>query len=715
MVRSVACATVCALSLCLPSFAFADSIAVTSGSGFLYWDGSLTSITMSSADSQFVTEVHAGSDSGFSGGSTVDLSTTISVTNAGNHPLGQTYHGQQYQAWVSGSLSIVARPFVAPHAPPSADGTFTSFTTTFTMSGTITAWPTSDRSGTPLFSTAVTGGGTIISGGYRIIGDSYLQRSGELLAFSSPSSPPCSSWTSTDVGAVGFGGSALTCAPTIDVFGSGADIWGNADAFQFTSQPAPGDADFSAQLLSPVHNTASAATSPFAKAGLMIRQSVDPGSPQVILNVRPGGGIEFMTRSTSGGPTTFVAGGSTSFPVWLRLVRRGGTVTGYTSGDGVSWTAVGNASAPTGDARVGFAVTSHDNSARDQAAFAHVGLWRLPNGWSQQDVGAVGRAGNGTVTDDVFTVTGAGSDIWGSADAFDAVTQAVGANATIVARVVDETNTHMFAKAGISIGSLAPGAARVVLDVRPDGNIEFMARLADGSAMSFLAGASTTLPVWLRLERASAQFTGSMSSDGAAWTTIGTVNVAMPATVRGGLVVNSHDPSALSTATFDHVSVTAAVSSTPPTGAPQPGTNILRDPGFELDTPPAFATPGWVSDAARQTPAQSESVEPRSGARNGACRTTSSLDCGLYQDIAAPVDGTYTYAVYANASRGGAWVGVNVNGAGVQSAPVAQGAAGAYAVYSMSFTAKAGDVIRVWLYSPAVPGSAVIDDARLSY
>jgi hypothetical protein len=44
------------------------------------------------------------------------------------------------------------------------------------------------------------------------------------------------------------------------------------------------------------------------------------------------------------------------------------------------------------------------------------------------------------------------------------------------------------------------------------------------------------------------------------------------------------------------------------------------------------------------------------------------------------------------------------------------GAAGAYdAPYSLVFTAKAGDVIRVWLYSPHVPGAAVIDDARLTY
>ena len=61
-------------------------------------------------------------------------------------------------------------------------------------------------------------------------------------------------------------------------------------------------------------------------------------------------------------------------------------------------------------------------------------------------------------------------------------------------------------------------------------------------------------------------------------------------------------------------------------------------------------------------------------------------------------------------------IGVNLNGATVRSAPVDVRETGAYgAAYSLSFAARAGDSIRVWLYSPSTPGSAVIDDTRLSY
>src|SRR4029077_12950692 len=92
-------------------------------------------------------------------------------------------------------------------------------------------------------------------------------------------------------------------------------------------------------------------TDPFAKAGLMIRQSLDPGSPEAIIDVKPDGGVEFMTRASQGGATTFVAGGSV--PVFrgvngsievnatLLLTRSGDTVSAsYCAGN--TCTSLGN-------------------------------------------------------------------------------------------------------------------------------------------------------------------------------------------------------------------------------------------------------------------------------------------------------------------------------------------------------------------------------------
>jgi hypothetical protein len=139
------------------------------------------------------------------------------------------------------------------------------------------------------------------------------------------------------------------------------------------------------------------------------------------------------------------------------------------------------------------------------------------------------------------------------------------------------------------------------------------------------------------------------------------------------------------------------------------------DGDFEGYAPPALGPPGWISDEGfRQSPAKSETHQPRSGAQNGACWTPVYLDCGIYQEVVAPATGTYTYTVYASADRAGGLVGANVNGLLAASRDVTAAPFGDYSRYTMTFTAAAGEVIRVWMYSPAWPGYVVIDDASLT-
>ena len=69
---------------------------------------------------------------------------------------------------------------------------------------------------------------------------------------------------------------------------------------------------------------------------------------------------------------------------------------------------------------------------------------------------------------------------------------------------------------------------------------------------------------------------------------------------------------------------------------------------------------------------------------------------------------------YATADRDGGLVGANVNGTLAISSPVeARGFRNYGAPYAMTFQATAGDTIRVWMYSPAMPGYVVIDDVSL--
>ena len=85
-------------------------------------------------------------------------------------------------------------------------------------------------------------------------------------------------WSSADVGPAATPGNAQQLANTFLVDGAGADIWGTADAFRFVFRPVIDDAQISARVVSQT------ATHRFAKAGVMLRASVDPGSFAAILD-----------------------------------------------------------------------------------------------------------------------------------------------------------------------------------------------------------------------------------------------------------------------------------------------------------------------------------------------------------------------------------------------------------------------------------------------
>src|SRR5262249_6739600 len=139
-----------------------------------------------------------------------------------------------------------------------------------------------------------------------------------------------SPWATQDVGPVGTPGSANFSNGVFTLQGAGADIWGDTDAFRFVYQAMSGDGEIVARV------TGMQNTDTFAKAGLMLRQGLTASSAHVILDIRPGGNVEFMTRSTSGGQTNYLGGTTRSFPAWLKLTRSGSTVTAATSADGSS-------------------------------------------------------------------------------------------------------------------------------------------------------------------------------------------------------------------------------------------------------------------------------------------------------------------------------------------------------------------------------------------
>jgi tripartite motif-containing protein 71 len=163
-------------------------------------------------------------------------------------------------------------------------------------------------------------------------------------------------WLTQDIGSVGLPGSAGFLNGVFTLKGSGADIWGTADAFRFVYKVMTGDGQIIARV-SALQNT-----NPYAKGGVMIRQSLAANSMHAMMDLRPTGGAEFSRRTSTGGTTAATTKTGIAAPYWVRLVRSGSTFTGSVSSDGANWVQVGSSTINmTGSVYVGLIVNSHNN------------------------------------------------------------------------------------------------------------------------------------------------------------------------------------------------------------------------------------------------------------------------------------------------------------------------------------------------------------------
>jgi uncharacterized repeat protein (TIGR03806 family) len=178
-----------------------------------------------------------------------------------------------------------------------------------------------------------------------------------------------SPWLHTDIGAVGSPGDANYVGGTLTASASGDDIWGNADAFHYVYQSLTGDGELIARA-----NTL-ANTDAWAKAGVMVRETLDAASRHAIIAVTPGNGTAFQRRASTGGGSDHTAGPAAAAPYWVRLVRAGSTLTGYVSPNGTTWTKVDALTfAPVLPAQVfiGLALTAHNNGTVNTATLDNV-------------------------------------------------------------------------------------------------------------------------------------------------------------------------------------------------------------------------------------------------------------------------------------------------------------------------------------------------------
>jgi hypothetical protein len=201
-------------------------------------------------------------------------------------------------------------------------------------------------------------------------------------------------WTEQDVAElslwfIGFppyvGGFTEEPAGTYTMTASGTDIWDASDQFHFAYKEVSGDATIQVQVLSVSH------TDDWAKAGVMIRDSLDPNSAHAMMAITPANGVWYGSRMAAGQSSTSIKDPNVSAPQWVKLERSsGGLVRAYYSADGSTWTQLAlDAVIMKMPVYIGLALTSHNPDATCEASFTNVSFpdTNVDTEWTDQDVG----------------------------------------------------------------------------------------------------------------------------------------------------------------------------------------------------------------------------------------------------------------------------------------------------------------------------------------
>jgi len=178
-------------------------------------------------------------------------------------------------------------------------------------------------------------------------------------------------FSNQDIGETSVAGSFGVDGGVYSIEADGADIWGTADAFHYAYKQVSGDFQMTVRVLS------IEATHEFAKAGIMVRQTLDADSSNVLIaaaalsSTWSNAGSTFQWRSTAGG-TSSSSRTLTGYemPGCIRLVRKGNTFTGHLFLDG-KWQQQGNAATitMTDPVYLGLAATSHVDGTLTTATF----------------------------------------------------------------------------------------------------------------------------------------------------------------------------------------------------------------------------------------------------------------------------------------------------------------------------------------------------------
>lgn len=321
------------------------------------------------------------------------------------------------------------------------------------------------------------------------------------------------------------------------------------DSFYFVHRPLAGDGSVSVSVSALESSVPTGPDGvrpgvvPWAKAGLIVRQSNRPGSPYAAIMVTGGHGVRMQhdyVNDTAGpaGPVRL-----------LRLVRSGDTITGYASADGAAWATVGSVRLRLGPTAQGGLFVASPQAVRglgttgsvSTAAFRDL---RLQGGWAggewageQLGAGSPSFAGYPPDTSGSFAESGGGLTVTGAGDLAPAVRYSLPTAGTLGNLL---TGTFAALIAVIVVGALfitteyRRGLIQLTLAAGPGRGRVLLAKAIVLGAVAFVAGLAGTVvavPLGMRLARANGVYVFPVSASTGLRVAVGTAALLAAASV----------------------------------------------------------------------------------------------------------------------------------------------------------------------------------------
>ncbi len=182
----------------------------------------------------------------------------------------------------------------------------------------------------------------------------------------------------------------------------GTDIWNNSDEFRYAYKSLSGDGSITVRVDSLVRSNE------WAKAGVMIRETLEAGSVHAFMCVTPDHGTTFQRRPVAEAASASTDVGGSPAPRWVKLTRTGNVFNAYDSMDGVTWTEAAVSPAleiqMAANVYIGLAVTSHDGAISTGAEFSNIATTgNVTGAWQIAEIG-VAQPATGNSAEPIYVV-----------------------------------------------------------------------------------------------------------------------------------------------------------------------------------------------------------------------------------------------------------------------------------------------------------------------